>query len=1184
MSIIGTQEEQYYVKEFISINEMIEKFYNIFQIQRTNIKTLAPELIKLQENFEPEYLRFINIKRFAIPIIGRISSGKSTFLNFLLGLNNILETNTNIATKFVCIIRYNQLLNEPKAYSVILEERKLKNNINENGNSNLSPKFNFEKGEELIGDIKKIISERNKLISETKDILLKKEDFFMIIEINSPIFNKDMAKYSEIFEFMDLPGLNEQDGEKNFFRKNILPIIAYNTKFAFFIFDCLAIKDKDTIEIYESFSNLLNENIENSFYILNKIDKATNNKEVEIENFKKYIHDRYNVDLNKNHFLGTNALLLSKETEKYNNFESYLTYKIIESKDGEDKNFIIYLKKEMEKDLNLKEIKLKNYPIPASNGNQENINDLIKDFNEQLDFKNFGKKLDLDNYLKLCDIFKKNNTVGKKNIDVVKEISDKLFSSIKIVTESFQNLVSYDKQLHDLMNQFTQNPSNNDFYDIMDKIKKMNDFNYSSEKINDLKKIIVKLGELEPDNNFIKNIIKGYDDLIEFINKDKKIRIAVLGLYSSGKSTILNCLIGKKILPTSSDECTRRGIIIRYHNKDDPELYKTKFIQKLDYYSFQDSDQPLCSGFKVVHQKLNELNKINDNFENSFYILKIKIQFFDDYLNDELKEKIELIDFPGLRTENNFYEEKIFNPLMKFTDGFIFINKNDLIKEKSNVNALKDIINRIDSRKFGLNYESFLFVLNNHENKELNIEQAKIDLDEVVLGKVYEKRGFWNRVFGRKKKVSTDLYVTSFNAKTYENYLNFREKIKDFKIFIENCFKEMEEEDNDNLLELIRENYYLKFINLKIDSQPNEEINNLYYILYDILKEKKNDVLKSDKKTCYLICEMYQKMKQNFKVDERYKKSNAEEFFCFVKTQCNIAKSDLDYNFKNIYINYIKNLVYTFELINLNLLGNNICRDINIDKIHKQIEESYEKYYSIISEEEKKNKEGSIEKIENYIKNIESFNDPKEEGKKVANSISESNKNHLNNIYEQINNFKKELEKIKSDFSQKIKISNSEINFNDSVLKHFYSKGHFLGHVGVGIAEGIGVAGLIYAGAVITGPIGWGVAIGIHFVIALGTLIYDKSKEKKTLVENMEELKKSLIIKYDGNEDKIKNIILKMKEESEKEIERFVDSQNSEFKGIKLHKKEYDKIYSDFKQIYITTGREHNVDLFETID
>ena len=82
----------------------------------------------------------------------------------------------------------------------------------------------------------------------------------------------------------------------------------------------------------------------------------------------------------------------------------------------------------------------------------------------------------------------------------------------------------------------------------------------------------------------------------------------------------------------------------------------------------------------------------------------------------------------------------------------------------------------------------------------------------------------------------------------------------------------------------------------------------------------------------------------------------------------------------------------------------------------------------------------------------------------------------------------------------------------------------------------------------------------------------------------MDKLKKSLIIKYEGNEDKIKNIILKMKEESEKEIEKFVDSQNSEFKGIKLHKNEYEKIYSDFKQIYIITGREHNVDLFGDVE
>ena len=93
------------------------------KIQRGNTQMINQELVELQKTFETKYLKYINIKRFAIPVKGRrISSGKSTFLNFLLGLNNKLETNTNISTKFVCIIRDNQSLNEPKAYSIILEK------------------------------------------------------------------------------------------------------------------------------------------------------------------------------------------------------------------------------------------------------------------------------------------------------------------------------------------------------------------------------------------------------------------------------------------------------------------------------------------------------------------------------------------------------------------------------------------------------------------------------------------------------------------------------------------------------------------------------------------------------------------------------------------------------------------------------------------------------------------------------------------------------------------------------------------------------------------------------------------------------------------------------------------------------------------------------------------------------
>ena len=79
----STQEEEFYVQELLSVNELIKKFIKIFKLKEQDIKILAPELSELQREFEAKYLNFLNIKRFAIPFIGRISSGKSTFLNSL---------------------------------------------------------------------------------------------------------------------------------------------------------------------------------------------------------------------------------------------------------------------------------------------------------------------------------------------------------------------------------------------------------------------------------------------------------------------------------------------------------------------------------------------------------------------------------------------------------------------------------------------------------------------------------------------------------------------------------------------------------------------------------------------------------------------------------------------------------------------------------------------------------------------------------------------------------------------------------------------------------------------------------------------------------------------------------------------------------------------------------------------
>ena len=46
--------------------------------------------------------------------------------------------------------------------------------------------------------------------------------------MNIPIFNGELEQYFEIFEFMDLPGLNDTDDIQIFFNENILPIIYPN--------------------------------------------------------------------------------------------------------------------------------------------------------------------------------------------------------------------------------------------------------------------------------------------------------------------------------------------------------------------------------------------------------------------------------------------------------------------------------------------------------------------------------------------------------------------------------------------------------------------------------------------------------------------------------------------------------------------------------------------------------------------------------------------------------------------------------------------------------------------------------------------------------------------------------------------------------------------------------------------
>ena len=131
-------------------------------------------------------------------------------------------------------------------------------------------------------------------------------------------------------------------------------------------------------------------------------------------------------------------------------------------------------------------------------------------------------------------------------------------------------------------------------------------------------------------------------------SRQKYIRILVTANMSSGKSTLLNALIGKKINKTLNDSCTSKVHYI--HNK----AYEDYFIYKFD-------------GELVVDTSLDILledNKINDTFN-----IHVGTRFRSEC---EVNKRICLIDTPGV----NYSIEKIHREI---TNNAIMNLKYDLL-------------------------------------------------------------------------------------------------------------------------------------------------------------------------------------------------------------------------------------------------------------------------------------------------------------------------------------------------------------------------------------------------------------------------------------------------------------------------------------------------------------------------
>ena len=117
--------------------------------------------------------------------------------------------------------------------------------------------------------------------------------------------------------------------------------------------------------------------------------------------------------------------------------------------------------------------------------------------------------------------------------------------------------------------------------------------------------------------------------------------------------------------------------------------------------------------------------------EKQFLKITIPIKILDEIkLDDDIKKRIELIDFPGLDTkeanEEKYLENNTFGNLIKFSNGFLFVTKKSEIHTNFNRDIIFIIICKIRNRNIlDFSFNNLFFVLTGEKGIIDNIEDKK---------------------------------------------------------------------------------------------------------------------------------------------------------------------------------------------------------------------------------------------------------------------------------------------------------------------------------------------------------------------------------------------------------------------------------------------------------------------------
>ena len=481
--------------------------------------------------------------------------------------------------------------------------------------------------------------QKNKKRDIAKDInSQKKEKNVEMIELT----NFDKKEEDDIY-------YNTNNAEKNTYLSEIFGIIKDYIDGAIIIFSIDNYYFEDNFELITKLYKVINKKIENFLVLLNKMDLSTDPdkdiKKFEGEVFKHFPKGQ-TFNLNLNTFIPLSLIHVENELSMNKSFRHLIYYhfynyysevKVMDRPKANIPNFINHLKDFILKifeNINISECKkeIDKFGDVTNNEICSIMKDLFNEFknNEKINFGFYENDFNGDNDNNNDkdedeDSENEENQEQELNNDI-KNL--KPFTTVQLIYlyhKEEKLRLSLSDSTEKLINYFSNKKIKNTFDSTTTKNEKKEVETVEMILSNKLNLISDKITKSKIDISKIKSLIEESIETREFLKKSNYIFIPFLGPSNAGKTTIINGIIGRDILPTDLNECTKRGIIIRYNDEVEDDItistshfIRVKYLDKTNYYF--NEGQIIGKGLSQVKNTLKSLNyEFTDKEEDSFY-------------------------------------------------------------------------------------------------------------------------------------------------------------------------------------------------------------------------------------------------------------------------------------------------------------------------------------------------------------------------------------------------------------------------------------------------------------------------------------------------------------------------------------------------------------------------------------